>query len=220
MKTLKITSTLSRGSWVLAASLGLALGGVMVSADTHAAPQPTITTHTMNWFGGPAYMGDPALEVTAALVEAGGGADHFSFDTALVAMLGQDTVNAEVAKLSKQYGADQVKQFVDGMTFAVNDGLKRATEAGVTLPPAPADLKGQKLALVLVQAGTVDDGTWWSGYLFDKALSHGLHNQVMADIEVKAGHGADQLTHRILNQAMYDVAQALGQKDVKLATLH
>ncbi|MFA7437963.1 hypothetical protein [Castellaniella sp.] len=217
---MKIPSTMARGSWVLAASLGLALGGTLATVNTHAAPQSTITTHTMNWFGGPAYMGEPALEVTAALVEAGGGADNFSFANALVAMLGEDTVNAEVAKLNKQYGADQVKQFINGMTFAVNDGLKRATEAGVTLPPAPADLKGQKLALVLVQAGTTDDGTWWSGFLFDKALSHGLHNQVMADIEVQAGHGADELTHRILNQAMYDVAQALGQKDVKLASLH
>lgn len=217
---MKIQSSLAHTSIAVAASLGLLMGGVVLMANSQAAPQPTISTHTMNWFGGPAYMGDPALEVTAALVKAGGGADNFSFSTALVSMLGEDTVNAEVAKLSKQYGADQVQQFVDGMTFAVNDGLKRAAEAGVTLPQPPADLQGQKLALVLVQAGTVDDGTWWSGYLFDKALSHGLHNQVMADIEATAGHGADELTHRVLNQAMYDVAQALGQKNVKLAALH
>jgi hypothetical protein len=34
------------------------------------------------------------------------------------------------------------------------------------------------------------------------------------------GHAADESTHKILNQAMYDVAQALGMKDVKLASLH
>ncbi len=34
------------------------------------------------------------------------------------------------------------------------------------------------------------------------------------------GHDADKNTHKILNQAMYDVAQALGKKDVKLASLH
>ena len=76
-----------------------------------------------NWFGGPVYSGTPDLAGTAALVKAGGGADHFDFATALVAMLGKDTVNKEVAKLTKQYGAAEVKTFLGGMTFAINDGL-------------------------------------------------------------------------------------------------
>lgn len=176
--------------------------------------------HAMNWFGGPVYDGAPALPVTAALVDAGGGAHNFKFSTALVSMLGEKTVNAEVEKLTKQYGQEKTTGFINGMTFAVKDGLKRATEAGITLPAAPSDLKGTKLAETLVKAGTVPDGTFWAGYLFDKALSHKLHNQVMVDIDVKYGHGADENTHRILNQAMYDVAQALGHKDVKLASLH
>ncbi|TAM36753.1 MAG: hypothetical protein EPN61_15390, partial [Burkholderiaceae bacterium] len=68
--------------------------------------------------------------------------------------------------------------------------------------------------------GTVSDGTWWAGYLFDKALSHDNHVKVMVDIDAKFGHGADQNTHKILNQAMYDVAQALKAPGVKLASLH
>lgn len=173
-------------------------------------------TATTNWFGGPIYHGPAALEVTAALVKAGGGAEHFSFADALVSMLGKETVDAEVAKLTKQYGKENVTNFIDGMTFAVNDGLKRATEAGVTLPEAPADLEGVKLAKTLVTAGTAPDGTFWSGYLFDHALSHQIHNQVMADIDAKSGHAADgNNTHYILNQAMYDVAKALGMNEVK-----
>lgn len=119
---------------------------------------------TQNGFGGPVHDGQPALEVTAALVKAGGGAERFSFATALVSMLGEKTVNAEVAKLNKQYGKEEVTTFLDGMTFAVKAGLKRAAEAGVKLPAAPTDLKGIKLAEALVSAGTVADGTWWSGY--------------------------------------------------------
>jgi len=173
-------------------------------------------TSTTNWFGGPIYHGQPALQVTAALVEAGGGAQNFSFSKALVSMLGQKTVNAEVAKLTKQYGKENVTHFIDGMTFAVKDGVKRATAAGIKLPAAPADLKGVKLAKTLVQAGTAPDGTFWAGYLFDHALSHQLHNEVMADIDAKSGHNADgNYTHYMLNQAMYDVAQALGMKEVK-----
>lgn len=172
-----------------------------------------------NMFGGPIYTGQPALDVTAALVEAGGGAENFDFSKALVSMLGEKTVNAEVAKLTKQYGQAEVNTFVTGMTYAVKDGLKRATEAGVTLP-APANLKGKELALTLVKAGTAPDGTFWSGYLFDKALSHDLHNKVMDDINTNVSGQADMVTHKILNQAMYDVAHALGQKHVKLASLH
>lgn len=170
-----------------------------------------------NWFGGPVYNGEPALEATAALVKAGGGAENFSFATALVSMLGEKTVNAEVAKLTKQYSKEDVDHFISGMTFAVKNGLKHATEAGVKLPEAPADLKGAALAKALVKAGTAPDGKFWSGYLFDVALSHPIHNQVMADIDAKFGRTADANTHYILNQAMYDVAQALGLKDVKLA---
>ena len=193
----------------------------MAARDAAGAAQATgYGTVATNWFGGPIYSGEPALETTAALVKAGGGAEHFSFAKALVSMLGEKTVKAEVAKLTKQYGEKNVDDFINGMTFAVKDGLKRATEQGVKLPAAPADLHGAKLATTLVQAGTAPDGTFWAGYLFDKALSHALHVEVMADIDAKSGHAADENTHKILNQAMYDVAQALGHKNVKLAPLH
>ncbi len=202
-----------KGIMVLTTSLGL-----LLSSATFA--QTGTMADEQSWFGGPVYNGQPALEVTAALVKAGGGAEQFTFSQALVSMLGEKTVNAEVAKLNKQYGEKNVTNFINGMTFAVKDGLKRATEAGVKLPVAPANLAGAKLAGALVSAGTVADGTWWSGYLFDKALSHDIHVQVMVDIDTKYGHDADENTHRLLNQAMYDVAQALGNKNVKLAALH
>lgn len=215
-----------QGTLAVAIAAALAVGGMSLNA-TAATPPAAATAHMVttnqaaghNWFGGEIYNGEPALAATAALVKAGGGADHFEFSTALVSMLGKDTVNKEVAKLTKQYGAAEVKTFLGGMTFAINDGLKRATEAGVKLP-APADAHGAALAKALVQAGTTSDGTFWSGYLFDKAISHKLHNQVMGDIDAKYGMAADATTHKLLNQAMFDVAQALAMKDVKLASFH
>jgi hypothetical protein len=193
------------------------------SVASAAAATPVVTTYgsdTTNWFGGPIYSGDPALGATAALVKAGGGAEHFSFATALVSMLGKKTVDAEVTRLTTQYGKANVDNFVDGMSATVTDGLKRATEKGVKLPTPPADLHGVVLAKALVKAGTAPDGIFWSGYLFDKALSHPIHVIAMADIDAKLNHGADENTHKILNQAMYDVAQALGDKSVKLSPLH
>lgn len=173
----------------------------------------------MNWFGGATYTGAPALDVTAALVKAGGGAEDFSFEKALVAMLGEEATKAEVTALTQKYGVENVNSFIQGMDFAVASALKHATEAGINLPE-PAPLEGTDLARALIQAGTVPDGTFWSGYLFDKTLSHDIHNQVMADIEAQRGPSSDLNVHKILNQAMYDAAQAIDMKEVKLAPLN
>ena len=199
---------------MIAYSIGPALAVAAEQLTSAEEKQPPV-----NMFGGTAYHGEPALAITAALVKAGGGAEEFSFADALVAMLGEDLVNAEISKLTKQYGKDQVDTFISGMDMAINYSLTRVTEAGISLPE-PADLSGPALAKQLVKAGTAPDGTFWSGYLFDRAISHQLHNQVMADINASAGYDADKTTHKLLNQAMYDVAQILGLTDVKLAELH
>ncbi len=202
---------------VLAACLGSLIG---VPAFAEGA-QPATAAHTeqaTNMFGGPVYLGEPALDVTAALVKAGGGADDFSFAAALVSMLGQETVDAEMAKLNKQYGEEEVKGFITGMDYAINSSLRNATERGIALP-APANLNGVDLAKALVKAGIAPDGVWWSGYMFDVAISHELHNVVMADINANVSYEADRTTHKVLNQAMYDVAQALGI-EAELASLH
>ncbi|MEO6974368.1 MAG: hypothetical protein ABI144_00665, partial [Gallionella sp.] len=78
-----------KGIMVLTTSLGLLLSGA-------AFAQTGTMTDEQSWFGGPIYDGQPALEVTAALVKAGGGAEKFTFSQALVSMLGEKTVNAEV----------------------------------------------------------------------------------------------------------------------------
>jgi hypothetical protein len=212
----------------------LITGGRAMAATSHsptilaiAAPMDTGTdTSTMGTmhgrFGGPVYDGAPALNVTAALVKAGGGAANFSTAKALVSMLGADTVNAEVGKLTKQYGKDEVGTWLKTFDFAVADSLKIATSAGVMLPDAPADLTGAKLAQTLVTAGTASDGSFQIEFLLDKAVSHKIHVQVMNDIDANKDLGklADLRYHEISNQAFYDVAQALGMKSVKLSDLH
>jgi len=173
-------------------------------------------------FGGPVYTGAPALSVTASLVKAGGGAAHFSTATALVSMVGKDTVNAEVGKLQKQYGKDAVTQWLAVFDYAVTDSLKHAAAAGVMLPAPDKMLTGKDLATMLVKAGTSSDGTFQIEFLLDKAVSHSIHNAVMDDIDKdpSLGKHADLMYHTISNQAFYDLAQALGAKDVKLAPLH
>jgi hypothetical protein len=171
------------------------------------------------WFGGPVYDGKPDLKIAAALVKAGGGAGHFSFKQALVSMLGEKIAKAELAKLTKQYGAEQINEWINGMDFTVADSLKRAADADIKLPTAPADLKGEKLARALISAGTAPKGMYWAGWMFDHILSHDIHNQVMIDIDSKYDHAFNKRIHGILNQAMYDIAHTLGEKHIKLSPL-
>jgi hypothetical protein len=169
-------------------------------------------------YGGPVYNGAPALKVTASFVAAGGGATDFSIATALTSMVGEKLVGAEVGKLTQQYGKDKVDSWIEVFNYAVKDSLKLATTSGVTLPDA--NLKGKKLASTMVKAGLDKDGTFWIGFLLDKAVTHKIHMQVMDDIDAKYGEDADANYHKITNQAMYDAAQALGASSVKLASFH
>jgi len=206
----------------VAAALALAaaiLAGTVAFADDSMSGGST-STQMNGRFGGPVYDGPPNLAVTSSLVAAGGGAQKYSTAAALTSMLGADTVKAEVAKLNKQYGDAAVAQWLKTFDFAVDDALKIATAAGVKLP-APT-LSGKELAETLVKAGTAPDGTFQIEYLLDKAVSHKIHVQVMDDIDANPDFGkkADYDYHRISNQAFYDVAQALGMTNVKLASVH
>jgi len=169
-------------------------------------------------YGGPTYTGAPALAVTASFVKAGGGAVHFSSAAALTSMLGAKLVKAEVAKLTKQYGAEAVGNWLKVGDFAVADALKIATAAGVKLPKAT--LSGKKLAVAMVTAGLDKDGTFYTEFLLDKALTHNIHMKVMDDIDAKFREPVDASYHKISNQAFVDAAHALGAKTVRLAKFH
>ena len=171
-----------------------------------------------NMFGGPVYTGDPALAVTASLVQAGGGPQSFSVATALTSMVGADTVKSELASLTKEYGKKRVDRFIEVFDFAVKDALEKATAAGVTLPDGT--LSGKDLATTLVKAGMDDRGVFWTGFLLDKAVTHKIHTAVMTDIDQKFGMDADKDYHRISNQTHYDLGKALGVDGVKRAPLH
>jgi hypothetical protein len=198
------------------------MGGAAMMAKPKDMGKDTMMSGAMHGrFGGPVYTGAPALGVTAALVMAGGGPAKFSTAAALTAMVGKATVDAEVGKLSKQYGGAAVTQWLKTFDFAVNDSLKIATAKGVKLPAADPKLTGKALATTLVTAGKDADGVFQIEYLLDKAVSHPIHVQVMNDIDAAPGYGkkADLDYHTISNQAFYDVGEALAVP-VKLAPLH
>lgn len=209
---------------VLSLALLIAGGTTAGAQIAMSSPMPATGTMTagkmmpgMDRFGGPTYTKSTDLPTTIAFVNAGGGPGKFSTSTALTALVGADVTNKEVAKLTTQYGKPAVDSFITVFSYAVNDATKIATADGIAFP-SPA-LSGDKLAGQIVQDGTAN-GTFQTGYLLDHLLTHKIHDQVMGDIDAKYGAAADANYHKISNQAMYDIAQALGDKSVMLASLH
>lgn len=161
-------------------------------------------------FSGPCcvYPGKPALAVTLSMVEAGGGPKNFSTVTLLHTLTGP-LFNAEVAKLSKQYGKDQVGQFLKTFDFVVNDSLRIVTMKHIALPstPNPDPQDGKALAAALWNAGQTGNG-YNVEVMLDRAVSHPIHMQVMSDIDAKYGIAVDAQYHAILRTAMLDLAAA------------
>jgi hypothetical protein len=186
------------------------MGGSMTGPD-HGMPEGKMGGD------GVTYTGKPDLQAAISLVTAGGMAGHFSLVKALTALAGPAVAKAEVAKLTKQYGAAATTSFVKVQNFAVDDAVAIATKAKVPFP-APM-LKGKALAVRVVTLGLVG-GTYYEGVQLDHLVTNAIHEQVMQDIDKKFGAPADANYHKIANQAHYDLAQALGAKTVKLAAFH
>lgn len=154
------------------------------------------------------YTGAPALAVTLSMIEAGGGPSSFSTVTLLKTLTGP-LFNAEVGKLTKQYGKDQVAQFLKTFDFVVSDSLRIVTEKKIALPsqPDPDPKDGRALAAALWSAGQTGEG-FNVEVMLDRAVSHPIHLQVMKDIDTKYGLAADAQYHAILTTAMKDLAAA------------
>jgi len=160
-------------------------------------------------FSGPGvYTGPPALPVTLSLIMAGGGPKHFDTVTLLKVLAGKN-FNAEVAKLTKQYGKAKVGNFLTVFNFVIADSLKIVTAAKVKLPskPSPDPKNGKALAAALWNAGVIPGG-WSVEVMLDRAVSHPIHLQVMKDIDAKYGIGEDADYHIILATAMHDLKAA------------
>ena len=154
------------------------------------------------------YLGAPDLPLTAAVVEAGGGAQHFDSLKLLGALAGANT-NAEVQSLTQRYGQERVKAFVVTFNHAIADALVAATQAGVKLPDPPPGLAqdGKQLSSKLVEAGTMSNGRFDIGYMLEHLISRQIHVTIMqqlnADPDVGPQRNAD--FHLILTSVIQDL---------------
>jgi len=191
------------------AGLVLAAAPSQAAMSSNAAPSG-VDIKMNSRFGGPGvYTGAPALGVTLAVVAAGGGPKNYSTMT-LIKTLAGDKTNAEVAKLSKTYGAAGVGQFVKTFDFIISDALRYVTMKHIMLPSQPAvDPKnGAGLAGVLWGASSIGGGKHNVEVGLDHLVGHPLHVQIMKDIDAKYGAVADAQYHVILLTALEDLASA------------
>jgi len=191
---------------VAVAAMALATIGTGIAA---AALMPNVIDAPTRFSGSCCvYNGPPALAVTLSMVEAGGGPSDFDTVTLLKTLTGSH-FDAEVAKLTTQYGKAQVGQFIKTFNFVVDDSLKIVTEKKIALPsqPNPDPKNGEALAGALWAAGQTGDG-FNVEVMLDRAVSHPIHFKVMSDIDVKYGLAADAQYHAILTTAMKDLAAA------------
>jgi hypothetical protein len=190
------------------AAIVLALAGIATGIAS-AKLLPNVVDEPTRFSGSCCvYTGAPALAVTLSMVEAGGGPGSFSTATLLKTLTGP-LFDAEVAKLTKQYGKAQVGQFLKTFDFVIADSLKIVKEKNVALPsqPNPDPKDGKALAAALWNAGQSGQG-FNVEVMLDRAVSHPIHVQVMKDIDAKYGLAADAQYHAILTTAMKDLATA------------
>ena len=187
----------------------LALAAPLTAAAQSSASMPDLNMQQSSRFSGPGvYTGSPALPVTLSMIVAGGGPS--SFDTvALLKTLTGSKFDAELAKLTGQYGKEKIGNFVTVFNYVVSDSLRIVKAKHVALPkePSPDPKNGEALAGALWGAGNTPAG-FNVEVMLDRAVSHPIHDQVMKDIDVKYGIAKDADYHAILNTAMHDLASA------------
>ena len=195
---------------VRAAAL-VALAGIFAAGMIPAGAADSMGGMTMKarFSDASVYGGSPNLPLTLALIAGGGGPAKFD-STTLVGDLAGPLAGPEVKSLTEKYGAENVKSFLEVFNFVVSDALKIVGEKKIALPSAPAvDPKdGKALSAALYTAGVQPGGKFDVEFLLDNLVSHGIHVQIMDDIDAKFSRKADANYHVILTQAMTDLKAA------------
>ncbi|MBD5634135.1 MAG: hypothetical protein IAI49_06615 [Candidatus Eremiobacteraeota bacterium] len=154
------------------------------------------------------YQGTPNLALTASLLEAGGGAAHFS-SAKLYGFLAGSLAPAETKKLVAQFGESDVKTTFAIFDYAIADVVGIVTAKHIALPPpSPSPTDPKALAVALYQAGLTSSGMWDVGYMLEHLITHPIHHVVMHDIDGKFDAKKNEDFHIVLSEIMHDLSLA------------
>jgi len=149
----------------------------------------------------PGHTQNPAL--LAAVVNLGGGADHFSAATFrhAVAAVERD----EETLLRSSVGSAAIDRFDTVFTYVVNDGLATMKRSGKMLP-APSSTDAKIVAASLFQAG-LHDGSFDVEQLFDTLFSAEVHDHAMVAVGRKYGADGETAYHTVIAKLIADIGK-------------
>ncbi len=127
------------------------------------------------------YYGKPDLALTAAMIAAGGGVQHF--DAArLSTMLTAQHHDLEFARLEDRYGKERVNAYFATFNAFIDDAIRLTKPDHVRMPrPNPLLVHNSyELAASLRAAGVMPDGRFDVGYFIEHLVSRPMHKQLMA----------------------------------------
>lgn len=154
------------------------------------------------------YAGTPDLALTSAMVAAGGGPEHFSSLRLFKTLTGAAS-GPEALKLTKQFGAANVRSTFAVFDYAIEDVVRVVTEKHIALPPpSPTTGDARALAVALYSAGTTTTGNWDVGYMLEHLITHPIHHTIMRDIDRKFSARENENFHIVLSQMMDDLKMA------------
>ncbi|HYZ17683.1 MAG TPA: hypothetical protein VE591_14825 [Candidatus Acidoferrum sp.] len=154
------------------------------------------------------YRGDPDLDLTSALIVAGGGAGHFDAAKLFRVLAGPNS-NAERARLDHMYGKAKVDAFLQTFSFAMIDLVQLFRDNHITLPNRPRidPSNGRAMAIAIYRDGIMANGKYDCGYMMEHLMTHPIHIVLMHEIDNQRGHGPKHNAnfHAMLTQVVMDL---------------
>ena len=151
------------------------------------------------------YLGQPDLQLTSALVQAGGGPAHFSSQKLFVYLAGP-VATTESEALVRKYGKQQVMQFFTTFDAFIDSAISAVQSSGKSLPAAAVP-SADKLSADLYKAGVMPDGRYDVGYMIEHLISRPMHVQLMHKVndDPSIGPQNNAQFHVILTNAVQDL---------------
>lgn len=151
------------------------------------------------------YHGPPDLALTAAVVEAGGGAQHFSSRKLFVHLAGHQDLR-EGFRLTREYGVHDMAQFFATFNTFVDDALAQERARGRVLPHVAVP-PANRLANQLYRAGIDRAGRYDVGYMIERLFSRPVHVAIMREVDANPHYGPAENArfHVILTRVIKDL---------------
>lgn len=151
----------------------------------------------------------PNVALTVAVIDAGGGAEHYD-TVALFRTLAGHLAGAELLRLRMQYGKANVASFLSVFNFMMGDIVTtfRDQHVEMNVTPAPDPHDGKALAAALLAQAAKPDGTLSTDAMLDHLLSPGLNSRIRSDTEKKFGVPSYDNYRTILLQTLADMKRA------------